>query len=183
MVVRVKAGPTCNREGAQVNIIEIAWLAGLLEGEGCFYIRKGHGATPKITLSMTDEDVLARAALLMDKPYRLLKQRHEGNKPVFRTEICGEKALQIMRNIFPFMGKRRTEKIIEVMAIADARPKVAFGDRHGIAKFSNEEVLIIRKEYALDGARGSQTRLAKKYGVPVRTMCGVLRQSTYSQVQ
>ena len=46
-----------------VKIIDIAWLAGLLEGEGCFRLDKGK--YPIIRLGMGDEDVVVRAASLM----------------------------------------------------------------------------------------------------------------------
>lgn len=49
--------------------IEIAWMAGLLEGEGCFTAEGGQRARfryPRITLGMTDRDVVERASVLFD---------------------------------------------------------------------------------------------------------------------
>ena len=47
---------------------ELHWLAGLLEGEGCFTFNT---YSPVIMLAMTDEDEVRRAATLM----KSLKQK------------------------------------------------------------------------------------------------------------
>jgi hypothetical protein len=44
--------------------VDIAWLAGLLEGEGSFMRGKRKDA-PGISLAMTDRDVVERAAKLL----------------------------------------------------------------------------------------------------------------------
>ena len=55
--------------------LDIAWLAGLLEGEGCFRIntRKRDNGTinyyPQLILKMTDEDIIKRAGELMQASY------------------------------------------------------------------------------------------------------------------
>ncbi len=45
-----------------MSLKDLAWLGGLLEGEGCFMIPKG---SPRIALAMSDKDVVQRAARLM----------------------------------------------------------------------------------------------------------------------
>lgn len=44
-----------------MTIAEIAWLGGLLEGEGCF-ISGSTSACPRIILQMSDKDVVDRVA-------------------------------------------------------------------------------------------------------------------------
>ena len=62
----------------QLSDIEIAWLAGLLEGEGSFgiddrsatrYEDSTAPAVPRLELSMVDEDVIAKVARLLRKNY------------------------------------------------------------------------------------------------------------------
>lgn len=106
---------------------ELAWLAGLLEGEGCFYLdaspsRLRRGARPAIgvTLQMTDEDVVRRAAHLMDSPSVYMEKRKTAapnHLPSYRTGVYGAKAEWLMYILLPFMGNRRSERIRELLAM------------------------------------------------------------------
>lgn len=92
---------------------ELYWLAGLLEGEGCFAIR-GTGHNPIIQLIMTDLDVVIRAAELMGC-HKVIKNKiySKSGKPLYRTTLYGKSAIEIMKLVLPVMGKRRSEKIKE----------------------------------------------------------------------
>lgn len=92
---------------------DLYWLAGLLEGEGCFAVRsKGHN--PIIQLIMTDLDVVIRAAEIMGS-YKVVKNKQDsrGGKPLYRTILYGQRCLEIMKLVLPLMGNRRSEKIKE----------------------------------------------------------------------
>ena len=95
----------------------IAWLAGLLEGEGCFRFSR----TPHIILQMTDEDIIRRVAGLWNKHYRANLARTPNRKRVFTVEVFATDALAVMGQIFPYMGERRKAKIAEVRFAALAR--------------------------------------------------------------
>ena len=89
---------------------EIAWLAGLLEGEGCFI----YTATPRIVLTMTDCDVVRHAARLLGKSaYR----RHppsaqkRGSKPFWIVEVSGRLAAQWMMTLVCLLGHRRQKRV------------------------------------------------------------------------
>lgn len=94
------------------------WLAGLLEGEGTFDLSKGR--YPRIRLAMTDRDVVGRAATLMDTSIRLSLKRAP-SAPTWHSEVSGPRAEAIMREILPFMGTRRSQRIAEVLAGAEYR--------------------------------------------------------------
>lgn len=104
---------------------ELMWLAGLLEGDGCFTIAKDHQrgrCRPKVELQMTDKDVLEHAALLMETkvlgPYqRLVNHKSYGAKPMFQVDIIGNKASVLMRHVLPFMGNRRAERIAFILGL------------------------------------------------------------------
>jgi len=97
--------------------IEIAWAAGLFEGEGC--ISKDRNSR-KLILEMTDKDVMEDFVRIVDYgnlhgPHTC--QRNDGfkRKPTYRWQVC--KRIEVIRilNLFmPFFGKRRTEKAMEV---------------------------------------------------------------------
>lgn len=97
---------------------DLLWLAGLLEGEGAFDLSKGR--YPRIRLAMTDRDIVGRAATLMDTSLRLsLKQAPAA--PTWHSEVSGPRAEAIMRELLPFLGTRRSQRIAEVLAAAEYR--------------------------------------------------------------
>ena len=92
-----------------ISLSEIAWLAGLLEGEGCFTFSKG----PDVVLKMTDKDVVERAASLMGAKVIARDPKNIKWKRTYCASIHGYQAIAWMLTIYPFMGERRKEKIIE----------------------------------------------------------------------
>jgi hypothetical protein len=106
---------------------EIAWLAGLLEGEGSFQCVQASKARPQsrhltCTLGMTDEDVVRRAGVLMDAPSIYEQNPAPPRKKVFIIGISGYKAERVMKLILPYMGIRRRDKILKVLADWKTRP-------------------------------------------------------------
>lgn len=96
---------------------DIIYLAGLLEGEGCFRYEKRR-VVPSITLGMTDEDVVEKAATLLgsgvvtrrahlDKPW----------KPCYVSRLNGRAAAGWMMTLYPLLGKRRQAKIREILSL------------------------------------------------------------------
>lgn len=92
-----------------IDELELAWIAGLLEGEGSFLLRQKR--TPVIACSMTDKDVIDKLhSLIGGNVYELGRQK-EHHKDVFRVQLCGKEAFFLMKKIKPFMGQRRQEQI------------------------------------------------------------------------
>lgn len=88
------------------------WLAGLLEGEGCFDLHRGK--YPRVRVGMTDRDVVGRVATLFGSKVRLsLKARP--NAAMWHAEVSGTKAARVMREVLPHMGARRSAKIAEIL--------------------------------------------------------------------
>jgi len=105
---------------------DIAWLAGLLEGEGSFgidsraaqrYTNSTAPGNPYISVSMTDEDVIAKVATITGKNYFLVSQKTVTEKKVFKCHI-GDRAtvFTILTRILPYMGKRRQSEIQPLLA-------------------------------------------------------------------
>lgn len=107
---------------------DVLWLAGLLEGEGTFDSHRGK--YPRIRLAMTDRDIVGRAASLMDTKIRLSLHTAPA-KPTWHAEVSGDRAAQIMGEILPFMGSRRSGKIAEVLATHHFRQKAAIAAGKG----------------------------------------------------
>lgn len=95
------------------------WLAGLLEGEGCFSINKSYGGYvfPCIQLGMTDEDVVIRAGKLLggNGKVREYRSRYPGAKLVYKYRVAGKRAAELMKVLLPRMGDRRQVRIQEVL--------------------------------------------------------------------
>lgn len=98
--------------------IEVAWLAGLFEGEASFQLDKRSikrykisttPPTPSIRIAMVDEDIIARVSHLVHKKYFL-----PSRLTVQNTVYC------ILCRIFPYMGKRRQLQIAQCLNAIEA---------------------------------------------------------------
>lgn len=93
---------------------QIAWAAGLIEGEGCFTRHSGH---PYFLMDMTDLDVLERMKeifpeLTLRGPY--FHKTRSNQKPRWRVDAFGPKCRTIMEAVYPYMCQRRQDKIKEL---------------------------------------------------------------------
>ncbi len=98
----------------------LAFLAGLLEGEGSFILDRGKW--PRIKLKMTDEDVVRKAYELagtgtMSGPHKVPKADGSGyHKDNWSWRVCNQyECYALMVAILPWMGTRRREQIMSVI--------------------------------------------------------------------
>lgn len=138
---------------------EFYWLAGLLEGEGCFHMN----SSPNVSVSTTDRDVLERAACLMGSKVR--GPFDTGHKPIWSASLSGDRALDLMRRLLPLMGQRRTAKIQEVITNAEKRPGHLLGKRR--TKLNSTAIQVIR--WLVDSGVSS-LRVAKAYSICPETV-------------
>jgi hypothetical protein len=138
------------------------WLAGLLEGEGSF--APGPPSAPnsvRITLSMTDRDVVARVAGLWRVSYhevRKARTLERGWKPAYAVSLRGRRAAELMHDLLPLMGERRQLQIRRALANYD--PYLRY-------KLQPEQIVEIRKLLA-EG--WTHTEIALKYSVDRSTV-------------
>jgi len=101
----------------------MAWLAGLLEGEGCFSINdQAPHRYPVIRLEMATESVVARAATLLGSSIRPNEPRVEDWSTTYVAAIAGAHAAEWMLRLRSSMGARRAEAIdAALMAYAPIR--------------------------------------------------------------
>jgi hypothetical protein len=97
---------------------DLLWLAGLLEGEGSFDLHREK--YPRVRLAMTDRDVVGRAATLLGARVRL-SLKAPPNAATWHAEISGTRAAEVMAEILPFMGARRSGKIATILGHAALR--------------------------------------------------------------
>ena len=118
--------------------IEIAWLAGLFEGEGCITTAKksnhSSGNQRFLVIKMTDEDVLRKAHRIagvgkLYGPYRAVNNKVRDTshyKPFWQWAVFArDEVLYIGNALLPHLGERRRAKMIEALdaasKLADAR--------------------------------------------------------------
>lgn len=104
------AAPTMERTDA-------AWLAGLLDGEGCFDAPRGN---PRIRVKMGDLDVVLRAGQLMGATLHEERDNRptvdgRPRTPMAVAQVNGEAAVGIMLEVLPWLGSRRSGKVTEIV--------------------------------------------------------------------
>ncbi len=111
--------------------VDLAWIAGLLEGEGCFHLRgrihQGKGTAKgnvSVQCHMTDKDVLEKLHTLVGRgnlngPY---KNGNIKNKLRYVFRVNGENAYELMKLVLPFMCFRRSEKINYLINLYESVP-------------------------------------------------------------
>ena len=100
-------------------VCSLAWLAGLLEGEGTFSINRYSAeiAYPVISVHMCDEGIVARAARLLGAPNVWRREAEkEGWSPTYVSAITGQQAATWMRQLRDAMGARRRAAIDAALA-------------------------------------------------------------------
>ena len=137
-----------------------AWLAGLLDGEGCFMWSKN---SPIISLQMADEDIVARFCRLTFSRYRAASRPASKHKTMFTAVISGQPAIELMIRVQPWMSVRRASRIAEIrtkylahlshQAVQQAArrahlPIAEFQDRW-LRKQPHESLLSISREFGV----------------------------------
>jgi hypothetical protein len=107
--------------------IDAAWLSGLLEGEGYFQITKprpNHPIQVLIRLSMTDKDVVEKAANLLNVPVNC-KAETSQKKTIYSLTLSRRNDVEkVLIQILPHMGSRRGKKIKECIDVINERRKI-----------------------------------------------------------
>ena len=119
---------------------QIAWAAGLFEGEGCIYLSppSKRGQAKRLTVAMTDRDVLDRFAAIVGvggiRPHPVRGNR----KPCWAWNANRwEDVVYVLDLLMPHFGERRTAKALEILA----HPPIRNGQ-------------TCAKGHPLDGVRG-----------------------------
>lgn len=111
-----------------LSVKDIAWVAGLLEADGCFQARNGHN--PTIQLVMTDPDTVVKFARIVNSWCAVQqKARTSAGRPIYRSNLYGKQAMSWMMTIYPLMSLRRKAKIRELLEIWKNKPRKGYPER------------------------------------------------------
>ena len=102
------------------NMKEVAWIAGLLEGEGTFYMQSNRYLT--LQYGSSDLDIVYRVAGIMKSHNKITEHKSKFRdgyirKRHYRVTLSGILAAQWMMTIYPLMGVRRKAKIKEILIV------------------------------------------------------------------
>lgn len=96
--------------------VAIAWAAGIFEGEGTIILRRQWHSI-YIRVSMTDEDIIEKLAAIWGTTARVWREDPGGTrKAVYRVSLSSDAAVQWLKLMSPFFGKRRTKRMEEAIA-------------------------------------------------------------------
>lgn len=95
----------------------LAYFAGVIEGEGCFFnMTNAQGKKyPTIQVEMTDGDVIHKLIDFFNGPKIYSRKRGDDRLRTYRFRMIGEKALKVMFEIYNYMSARRKNKIDQVL--------------------------------------------------------------------
>lgn len=100
---------------------QTAWAAGLFEGEGYIQIRnREYGRECRLSLEMTDEDVVAKFARIcggyVTGPKTRRSTPHSNRKPTWSWAIYRkDDVVALLQAFLPYLGKRRAAKAREAL--------------------------------------------------------------------
>jgi hypothetical protein len=100
------------------NAEEVAWAAGLFEGEGCItFMPRGEHADVQLALVMTDEDVVLRFEEVVDRgrvygPYNPLSHGLR-RKSYWRWMATGDAAHDVLDLLAPWLSPRRVSQALQ----------------------------------------------------------------------
>lgn len=122
---------------------ELAWVAGLLEGEGCFSlgpwvnrVKSDKIRQIRVTCEMTDLDTIQRlheySGIGSIRREARIDKRYDNAKPLWGWSASKRREIvPFLESILPYMSSRRTSKINELLEYAREHPMIYGTTVHG----------------------------------------------------
>lgn len=121
---------------SHISEADLAWMAGIIEGEGCFVLEKNRrvpcSKTIRIRVQMCDEDVIRRLLLVS----KLGSVNGPCRSPSFKDHwksrwvwaVCQKaQAAALLLRLLPWLGERRAAKALDCLAHIGAAVNYAKG--------------------------------------------------------
>lgn len=95
--------------------IELAWLAGFADGEGCFMVN-AHGSGGRLSIAQNDPRPLYRAIRAMRCGKVCGPYAGAGNsKPRYEVNFCGQSFYLAVVDLWPYLSEPKREQIERTM--------------------------------------------------------------------
>jgi DNA-binding NarL/FixJ family response regulator len=155
------------------------WLAGLLEAEGSFIAPVPSAPnTPTISISMTDEDVIARVAEAFGVKYHAWQSKNTSHKTTYLCHLRGYRGADLMRELYPLMSERRRGQIDRALTNYVYKPNKK-GQNQGFSKLKDAQVIEIKRRLA---AGESQKTIADAFNVSPRAISDINCGKTWGHI-
>lgn len=124
---------------------ELAWAAGLFEGEGCFYLRRATGKRSVhlgACLAMADEEIVRRFSEVVGvgvvaKNQRRLQRPH--HSVTWRWQANGPAVSIVYELLGPWLGTRRRTRYAEILDARLAYEADRDSRAHSFPRFSSSQ--------------------------------------------
>ena len=98
--------------------LEMAWLSGIFEGEGCIAWQKKNSVY--LSISMTDKDVIEKVAKITNMG-NVYHRSFEHKKDAWVWGVARKSdVVYLLEQMFPFLGERRSLRAAESIVRLDA---------------------------------------------------------------
>ena len=88
--------------------IDVSWLAGLIDGEGCIRM----GSSPSVAIESTCRTVIEESNRIIPGSCSSLKRRTSLGRPVFRWKLHGDKAIEACVLVAPFLKDKKEQAVL-----------------------------------------------------------------------
>jgi hypothetical protein len=94
--------------------VQVAYLAGIYEGEGTCKITRGRAI--RVDIVMTDQDVIHNIVNITGLGHvRTLPQRSENHKTAYLWGVGSGDAVAFLEAIYPWLGQRRGQRALDAI--------------------------------------------------------------------
>lgn len=119
MVTRKKTKP----DNIEIKEFDLGWFVGIIEGEGSVSARinrKTGYLTVELTVASTDEDMIDKLHKIYPGKSKYIREYKNHFKTQYIWAVTDRQGLRtVINKVLPYMGKRRKEKMVEVLGIMD----------------------------------------------------------------
>jgi|SRR5688572_15077254 len=138
---------------------EIAWAAGLFEGEGCFSYDKTYGSC-RMIVGSTDLDVLDKFKNIMGIGSITKDKEKPNRKPAWRWQTTNREEFDYGSDLLrPWLGVRRTARLNEIISL---RQEVKRGSET-VCRYGHDKALLDTGRWVCHPCRAeSQKRYVNK---------------------
>ncbi len=152
----------------------LAWAAGLFEGEGSIYPPQN-----RISLTSTDRDVLDKFLSIVGVG-TIRERTHMGclGKKKQWNWVCNkqEHTQAILAAFWHWLGSRRRTKAEQFFARMAKPAQIMRGARNGMAKITEDQAIEIFN------SKEKPSELARRYGLTITSVCYLKEKKTWKHI-
>lgn len=137
------------KDPAVLRLIELAWCAGFVDGEGCIHISKTKiqgrkNPTYRLVLSIVQNHIgsLKRVARALGQPDRFytVKRSVGMNRDAFALNICDQNAHRSLKLLLPYLARKAPEAQVAIEAYEAGQMNIHPGAKgHELAIWEDRE--------------------------------------------